>query len=171
MNKDELAQILEILKASVPIFSIVAVVVAAFLNARFNRKQKERDELMSYKIKAYVSLCEVIAQTRQNYDALLSNISSGKVDRGTDSKSPEEAYQQFNKVLYKNMLFLSRFKKNKLYLLTAKLHLTAIQFNINASHIIYEKEDIIASYKEVISECDKVTDYLHMDLGFHQIDH
>lgn len=51
---------LEYLKASIPIFSVIAVVVAAYLNARFTRKQKVIDELFSYKVQAFMKVAEIV---------------------------------------------------------------------------------------------------------------
>jgi hypothetical protein len=70
--------IIEILKAPVPIFSIIAVIVAAFLNAKFSRKQKIREELFSYKVKCYMKIAEKAHSIKSDYVEKLKSLKNEK---------------------------------------------------------------------------------------------
>lgn len=164
--KYDFTQIIEILKASVPIFSIVAVVIAAILNAEFNKRQKERDELLSYKIKSYINLCETIAAIKQDYENLIENVNFNKK---INCKNIIEIDTDFKKVLYKNLLFINKQKRYKFYLLSNMIFVSSIKEKINFKAIL-EKEELLKTYREIIDECDEIIMYLHKDLGFDKLD-
>lgn len=52
---------IEIFKYAIgPILALIAVFIGSLLNTKLMRKQKIRDELFSYKVKAHVKIAEAV---------------------------------------------------------------------------------------------------------------
>ncbi|KAA2223037.1 hypothetical protein [Chryseobacterium sediminis] len=154
---------LELLKASVPIATVIGVVVGAFLNSNLARKEKIRDHLFSYKVKSYSTIAESIIVIKRDLLAIRNDLLLEKVISG---KKPIEIWDSFNKVRAEQALFMSDKTKHNFFLLEGKI------FEIVKEDFFWEsdpsKESIdkmIIIYENLGMECDKFIERIQRELG------
>lgn len=163
---------MDILKtAIVPLATILAVFVGAFINAKLNRKQKIRDELFSYKVKAYVSFAETIATVEQDYLNGLSsheNVEIAPFDN-EEYLGPLQISTLFQKKYKENYLFLDNEIREKsenlteLLYLSSNLHLRAsTTSDVFAYHLIEDN-------KRVREKCNTIINNLYKSIGLNEI--
>lgn len=163
MDETLFKQILEILKASVPIFSLIAVIVAAYLNARYSRKQRVRDELFSYKVKAYMKIAETVYSIRNDYGKkfdLIMHEGTTYLDRNLPKDITKFHGSEFNS----NILFLNVEMQDKVYKFSSKL-LEATEKIQNLS----DKTMLMEEHYKMTIFCDKMISDLQEEIGLNKI--
>lgn len=157
---------LEYLKASVPIFSIIAVVIAAFLNARYTRKQKIRDELFSYKVKSYMKIAELVYHIKTEFSnrfeiASKNNLSALKITE------PTELERLKGQEFISNILFLDIEIQNKLYTFVSEVKMKCIEIGLKDRNL--DKSVFMHDYFLLMISCEKLIEHLQNEIGLNKV--
>lgn len=166
MDEKQLNLIIEILKASVPIFSIIAVIVAAYLNAKFSRKQKMREELFSYKIKSYMKIAEKTHSIKSDYIEKLKNLKNKKQPL-IDLTLQHDSERFFGEEYNANILFIEPKMDAEVRVISQKL-LELLQPTFFSDTEQYKKESEI-KFCKVIELCDDLIFLLQNEVGLYKI--
>ncbi|CAA7197619.1 hypothetical protein [Chryseobacterium potabilaquae] len=101
----------EIFKYTIgPVLAIIGVGVGSLLNARLTRKQKIRDELFSYKVKAHVKIAEAVQMTRKDFGYAILVLDGEPLmpfDQ-SDYKGHILIASYFQQIHHENILFLDK---------------------------------------------------------------
>lgn len=158
---------LEILKASVPFATITGVVVGALLNSRLSRKDKMRDHLFSYKVKAYSTIAESIIEIKRDFLAIRTNL---LLQRDPEGKKAVEIWEYFNKVRAEQALFISNKTRHNFFLLEEHIYVVvekAIFWDLNPS-----KESVgemMSIYENIGLQCDIFIERIQKELGISKL--
>lgn len=150
---------IEILKASTPIVALLAMFFTPWFTAKFNKKQKVRDELFSNKVKAYTNIAKIVTETMRGLETIRIDYYSKK-----EQDKFFGIYNQFKHAIAEEALFTS--PKTK----------TDIDTLYNSFHKIYDNEllgedfeKLIPLYTASIYDCKKFILKMQDDIGFTKI--
>lgn len=147
---------IEYFKASLPIFTLIGVVVGAFLNSRLQSKDKTREHLFTYKIKSYTELARVTAETMRSMEKIRNSYYLRK-----DGDNFFLVYDRFRNSISEQSLFISQNTQSDIDDLFISLQA------IYQSEIWKEDYDIrIVNYTSALSDCRKFLSKLQKDIGF-----
>jgi len=157
--------------AIVPLATILAVFVGAYINARLNKKQKIRDELFFYKVKAYVSFAETIAIVEQDYLNGLSsheNVEIAPFDN-EEYLGPLQISTLFQKKYKENYLFLDNNIRKKAESLTEHLYLSSnLHLRASTTTDVFAYH-LIEDNVQVREICTDIVNELYKSIGLDKI--
>lgn len=160
----------EVLKYSIgPVITLIGVFIGSHLNAKLTRKQKLRDELFSYKVKAYASFASVLVEVENDYLNGLSIHENSETAPFDDDEylGPLKISTFYYKKYKENFLFFDNDVKHhaedlgiQLYR-SSQLHLMAANTNDIANYILIENNERI---REACQNLGKIL-YIKIDLN------
>jgi len=123
---------IEIFKYAIgPILALIAVFIGSILNAKLTRKQKIRDELFSYKVKAHVKIAEAVQMARKDfgYGILVLDGEPLMPFDQNDYKGPILIASYFQQIYHENILFLDKETREAAKLFRNTLDGTSIAYD------------------------------------------
>ncbi|SDE72507.1 hypothetical protein [Epilithonimonas hungarica] len=159
-----MSSLLDFLKYLIPVLSAF---LASFLTYRFSKKDKIRDHLFTYKVKAYLSLAEDVSKIQKDIIKLKNNIHFSRREIG--ELSPFTITDDLKESINRQSLFLSdKIKKDSKNLETAVYSLATIEEYVGKINTNPKKETL-DKYQRAYIECGILIEKLQSDLGMHQI--
>lgn len=158
--------IIEILKTSTPIVALLAMFFTPWFTAKFNKDQKKRDELFSYKVKAYMYIAKNLYKIRNEY--LNRSDKMRKQGMFIDYNAlPIDLHKLSSEEYTSNILFLDLRMQNKMHefteFMTKQIYkLETITSNNEDYYITYE-------YLMIIVECDNLIQDLQNEVGMNTV--
>ncbi|WP_284459538.1 hypothetical protein [Chryseobacterium sp.] len=163
LTSEEMAFLTDISRTTIPLFAAMS---GAYLTYRFQKKDKIRDHLFSYKAKAYSNLAQGLSVTQKDIVKLLKDIKY--IDNRDDyTKQEYEILQDLQKAYSEYYIFLSgRVLEGivKLEILIRKAFENNL-FGLERK----EDEDIDREFKSAFNECSKLITLLQDDLEIYRI--
>lgn len=164
LDKELVLSISDVLKSTVP---LLAALSASYLTYRFSKKDKIRDHLFTYKVKAYSALSENIIETIRGLEEIRNSLYSR---RRVDIKSIEEIWYDFRKVNAQQTLFLSEFTKSELIILDEIIFkIVEMEALDSFDQIRRDDKEYIPFYTKAISGCNHLIWKIQDELGIVKI--
>lgn len=104
LTDSEMKFITEISKG---LFPLLAAMTGAYLTYRFQKRDKIRDHLYGYKVKAYSKIAKTIHDIKNNYSYACGDILGNELPL-QNYKTPVEVYDLFNNVSSEDALYLTK---------------------------------------------------------------
>ena len=158
---------IELLKASVPFATITGVIVGALLNSRLGRKDKIRDHLFSYKVKAYSTIAESIIEIKRDFLSIRTDL---LLQRKPEGKKAVEIWEYFNKVRAEQALFISNKTRHNFFLLEEHMYVVIhkeIFWDLNPNEEAVA--EMMSIYENIGLQCDIFIEKVQRELGIHNL--
>jgi len=168
LTNEEMAFWTDISKTIIPLFAALGgAMTGSYLTYRFQRKDKIRDHLFSYKVKSYSTLAECIVGVKRD---MLDKRSKIRVKREKDSKTITDIWDEFRKVSDEQTLFLSDRTKDELFVLEGDIFEA---FNMEIERLIDEEaftdDEIMETCAKVAGNCEDFIIKLQDELGINVV--
>lgn len=151
---------LEFLKYLTPLFSAF---VASYLTYQFSRKDKIRDHLFTYKVKAYLTLATGVLQIQKDIITVQNNFTYNNFTIG--DLTAVSILRSFTSLQSEHSLLLSDQTRKDLYILELSL-INLVSFYDSGEQSI---EDNIEKCKASFDACDIFISKLQDDLGMYHV--
>lgn len=147
---------IEYFKASLPLATLIGVIIGAFLNSRLQRKDKLQEHLFTYKVKSYMEIARIITETIRRMEKIRNSYYSRK-----DGESFYDVYNNLVDAISEQSLFISSRTKLDIDELLKSLH------KVYDSELFGEDYDVrIVHYISAIYECRQFLQKLQNDIGY-----
>ena len=163
IDNELLLSLADIIKSVIPLF---AAIMASYLTYRFSKKDKIRDHLFTYKVKAYSSMAQGILVIQKDIISLLNDVKF-KQNRKDFLKSLTQILLEFNQISNENLLFISKNIKGDL----AKIEIAIIDaFGGSSQDItVLEDDNLEERYHRIFNECNNFIKSLQNDLEIYRL--
>lgn len=163
IDNELLLSLADIIKSVIPLF---AAIIASYLTYRFSKKDKIRDHLFTYKVKAYSSMAQGILVIQKDIISLLNDVKF-KQNRQDYLKSPTQILTEFNQISNENLLFISKNIKGDL----AKIEIAIMDaFGGSLQGLTgLEDDNLEERYQRVFNECNDFIKSLQNDLEIYRL--
>lgn len=158
------SSLLNFLKYLTPVLSAF---LASFLTYRFSKKDKIRDHLYTYKVKAYLSFAEDISRIQKDIIKLKNNIHFSRREIG--ELTPFTITDDLKESVNRQSLFLSDKIKKDLKKLETVVYSLATNEDYLGKINTNPKKETLDKYLRAYIECGILIEKLQSDLGMHQI--
>lgn len=164
LDKELVLSITDILKSVVP---LIAALVASYLTYRFSKKDKIRDHLFTYKVKAYSALVQNIVETKRGLEEIRNSLYTR---RRVDVKQIDEIWSSFRKFNAEQTLFLSDYTIIELNKLNDEIFKVVEAEILDSLDQIRKNDlDFILGYTNAIYECNHFIYKVKNELGIYKI--
>ncbi len=164
LTKEEMAFLTDISRTIIPLFAAMGgAMTGSYLTYRFQKRDKIRDHLFTYKVKAYSTLAECIVGVKRDMESKRAKI---RVQREEDAKSISDIWDEFRKVSDEQALFSSDNTKRDLLILE---HIIFQSYTMEIERILqkdsFSDNDMIIICDRIISDCDDFITKLQNEIG------
>lgn len=144
--------------------------LSMFVGSTLNRKQRTREELYAYKVKAYAKLAELFSQVKQDFSVLAFLDTGSDVVPFEESRSPIQIDEYFRRNVFENYLFFTHETKLRIEQFADKItDSSRITFNHAIMPDLVKPDDLRKNYEEIINNCNEEIDKLYYEIGLHKI--
>ncbi|WP_278380528.1 hypothetical protein [Chryseobacterium arthrosphaerae] len=168
LTNEEMVFLTDISKTVIPLFAALGgAMTGSYLTYRYQRKDKIRDHLFSYKVKSYTILVEGIIEVRRDLEV----VRNAKFIGGfRTSKTAKGAWENYRKVTAEQSLFVSEQTREDLEKLNRIIY-EAVEIEILFRNQLTSEQITNAKefYNRAIYECLLFVKKVQEELGLHNI--